>query len=213
MIHHFWRVVFRDFKTKTVRKIDKVQGAVLEELDATEICNHLITKLESIPSGSKNASDYHNLIIGILELLFYPNLSSPKKEKEIHEGRKRIDIVFNNSSETGFFFTIPSHNITLPCPFVFVECKNYTGEVANPEIDQLSGRFSNRRGRIGILACRKLEENFIKRCADTYEDERGLVIPLEDDDLIKVLKNYPQKGVEAIEQIVSKKYEQIVFTK
>lgn len=52
--------------------------------------------------------------------------------------------------------------------------------MANPEIDQLSGQFSNRRGRVGILTCRELEDNFIKRCADTYEDERGLVIPLED---------------------------------
>ena len=68
--------------------------------------------------------------------------------------------------------------MTYWCPYVYVECKNYTGEVANPEIDQLSGQFSNRRGRVGILTCRELEDNFIKRCADTYEDERGLVIPL-----------------------------------
>ena len=80
-----------------------------------------------------------------MELLFYPNLSLPRKEKDIHEGRKRIDIVFDNSSETGFFFNLPNKNILLPCPYVYVECKNYTGEVANPEIDQLSGRFSNRR--------------------------------------------------------------------
>lgn len=158
-------------------------------------------------------SKYHNLIIGILELLFYPNLSSPRKEKDIHAGRKRIDIVFDNSSETGFFFNLPNKNILLPCPYVYVECKNYTGEVANPEIDQLSGRFSNRRGRIGILTCRELEDNFIKRCADTYEDERGLVIPLEDKDLKQALMNYPQHGVEAIEEIISKKFEQIVFTK
>ena len=169
--------------------------------------------MRSVPSGTKNASNYHNLIIGILELLFYPNLSSPKKEKEIHEGRKRIDIVFNNSDEDGFFYTTPSHNVTLPCPYVYVECKNYTGEVANPEIDQLSGRFSNMRGRVGILTCRVLEENFIKRCADTFTDERGLVIPLEDSDLIKALEDYPNMGVDAIENILASKYEQIVFEK
>ena len=103
--------------------------------------------------------------------------------------------------------------MTYWCPYVYVECKNYTGEVANPEIDQLSGQFSNRRGRVGILTCRELEDNFIKRCADTYEDERGLVIPLEDKDLKEALMNYPQHGVEAIEEIISKKFEQIVFTK
>ena len=34
------------------------------------------------------------------------------------------------------------------------------------------------------------------------EDERGLVIPLEDKDLKEALMNYPQHGVEAIEEII-----------
>ena len=54
-----------------------------------------------------------------------------------------------------------------------------------------------------------LEENFIKRCADTFADERGLVIPLEDSDLIKALEDYPNMGVDAIENILASKYEQI----
>ena len=58
-----------------------------------------------------------------------------------------------------------------------------------------------------------LEENFIKRCADTFADERGLVIPLEDSDLIKALEDYPNMEVDAIENILASKYEQIVFEK
>lgn len=42
---------------------------------------------------------------------------------------------------------------------------------------------------------------------------RGLVIPIGDDDLKNALRNYPQQGVEAIEQIIQKKYEQITFEK
>jgi len=174
-----------------------------------------MAKLGDIPSGAKDATNYHNIIVGILELLLYPNLSSPKKEKEIHEGRKRIDITFNNSSETGFFFTLPNNNALLPCPFVFVECKNYTGEVANPELDQLSGRFSNRRGRVGILACRTLDESdaFIKRCADTYHDDRGLIIPITDEDLRIALLEFPDNGTDALENILASKYETITFAK
>lgn len=74
--------------------------------------------------------------------------------------------------------------------------------MANPEIDQLSGQFSNRRGRVGILTCRELEDNFIKRCADTYEDERGLVIPLEDklfnEDCNELMKRLPTQSVDLI---------------
>ena len=206
--------VFADFKQQTSKKISSIKGAVLDNIREDEVCAQLIGKLASIPSGTANASNYHNLIIGILELLLYPNLSSPKKEVDIHHGRKRIDITFNNSAENGFFFTLPSSNAMLPCPFVFVECKNYTDEVANPELDQLSGRFSNRRGRVGILACRKLDENdaFMKRCADTFEDDRGLIIPIIDEDLNKALSEFPQKGTTGLEEILASKYEQIVFT-
>jgi hypothetical protein len=207
--------VFMDFKQQTSKKISSVEGAVLDNISADEICAHLMSKLASIPSGTANASNYHNLIIGILEILLYPNLSSPKKEVDIHSGRKRIDITFNNSAEMGFFFTLPNNNAMLPCPFVFIECKNYTGEVANPELDQLSSRFSNRRGRVGILACRTLDENdaFMKRCADTYEDDRGLIIPITDEDLNLALSEFSEKGSSALEEILVAKYERIAFLK
>lgn len=207
--------VFADFKCRTAKKLSHLEGAVLDEIDVSEICKFLIQTLESIPSGAASASKFQNLIIGILELLLYPNLSTPKKEREIHEGRKRIDIVFNNSAESGFFFDLPNKNVLLPCPFVYVECKNYTGEVENPELDQLSGRFSNRRGKVGILACRALDNNelFMKRCADTFEDDRGLVIPITDEDLKRALTDFPERGVNALEQILQEKYEKIVFMK
>lgn len=207
--------VFRDFKQKTSKKINSVEGKVLDNISARDVCAHLITKLQATSTGTQDATNYHNLIVGILELLLYPNLSSPKKEKEIHDGRKRIDITFNNSAEEGFFFTLPNKNALLPCPFVFVECKNYTGEVANPELDQLGGRFSNRRGKVGILACRNLDENdaFIKRCADTYHDDRGLIIPITDEDLVASLSAFPDKGTDALEEIIEAKYEIITFMK
>ena len=206
--------VFSDFKKTTSRKISSIEGRVLDNIDAVSVCEHLIKRLQAIKLGAKDASTYHNIMIGVLELLFYPNLSAPKKEVEIHNGRKRIDITFNNSAETGFFYRLPN-NSALTCQFVFVECKNYTGEIANPELDQLSGRFSNRRGKVGILACRQLEDDilFMKRCADTYEDDRGLIIPIIDKDIITALSEFPQNGFNAIESILENKYQRIAFTK
>ncbi len=207
--------VFSDFKARTKGKIREVDGSVLESIDSAELCAYLIQKLQAIPAGTEHASAYHNLIVGILELLLYPNLSAPRKETPIHEGRKRIDIRYNNSAEHGFFFNIPNKNPTLPCPYIFVECKNYTGEVKNPELDQLSGRFSNRRGRVGILACRTLDskDGFLDRCADTFHDDRGLIIPICDDDLIQALSQYPTLKSFALEVILENKYEKIVFRK
>jgi hypothetical protein len=72
---------------------------------------------------------------------------------------------------------------------VFVECKNYGSEIGNPELDQISGRFSPSRGRFGILTCRSFENKglFVQRCIDTAHDDRGFVIPLDDDDLCELV--------------------------
>lgn len=207
--------IFKNFKEQTSTKLQPIDGYVTNPLDITSICKYLSDKLSTLSPGSSEASNYHNLIIGILELLFYPNLSTPKKETPIHEGRKRIDITFNNSSSNGFFFNLPTKDSSLNCPFIFIECKNYVGEVKNPELDQLSGRFSPRRGRVGILTCRALDESnsFMKRCSDTLNDGRGLIIPITDIDLNRALSEFPLKGTSAIENILNEKYQQIVFPK
>jgi len=42
-------------------------------------------------------------MIGLVEFLFYPSLINPRKEREIHYGRKRIDIFMENGRVTEFF--------------------------------------------------------------------------------------------------------------
>lgn len=207
--------IFSEFKKRTAFKFKCLNGAGLESINVKELCQYLTKKLEAIPVGTSNATQYHRLIIGILEMLLYPSLSNPQKEVEIHDGRKRIDIVFNNAAEKGFFCNLPEKDYSLTCLFIAVKCKNYTAEVANPELDQLSGRFSGRRGRVGILTCRQLDNNekFMQRCADTLHDDRGLIIPICDVDLKKALLGFPEKGIEALEQILREKYEKIVFMK
>jgi hypothetical protein len=60
----------------------------------------------------------------------------------------------------------------------------------NPELDQLSGRFSTNRGQVGLLLCRTIDdrERFIARCVDTYRDGRGLIVPLTDGEIIRALE-------------------------
>ena len=74
----------------------------------------------------------------MLQAIFYPSLLHPKKEAEIDEGRKRIDILFDNAAENGFFSRlVNAHRIF--APYVVVECKNYSEDPENPELDQLKG--------------------------------------------------------------------------
>ena len=73
-----------------------MNAELLTEVNYEDVCNFMIEKLKSIPVGTDSASDYHNLMIGIYEFLTYPDLSNPRKEEKIHEGGKRIDIIFSS---------------------------------------------------------------------------------------------------------------------
>src|ERR1700722_10084122 len=99
----------------------------------------------------------------------YPPLTSPISQHPIHEGRKRIDITYTNMATAGFFKWLAAH---YPSAQIFVECKNCTRDLKNPELDQLSSRFSPSRGQVGLLACRSLEDKelFERRCRDTRID-------------------------------------------
>ena len=144
----------------------------------------LIEQLRKINPGRPDASKYHRLITGILELIFYPDLICPCVEREINTGRKRIDINFDNAAINGFFYDL--HTIRkIPCPYIITECKNYSEDPANPELDQLIGRFAvNTRGKFGMLLCRNINDInlFLNRCKDTLRDGHGLIIPLTNSD-------------------------------
>lgn len=155
--------------------------SIVEEEDEPGLAAALRAALSAIPTGNAYASDYHKLMIGILEFCFFPMLACPRKEQEIHQGRKRIDIVMENGATSGVLYRL--HTVRkLPCAFVAFECKNYTTEIANPELDQIAGRFSPNRGKIGFICCRRFEDRarFVERCRDTFKDDRGLVAAADD---------------------------------
>ncbi|MEW1561757.1 hypothetical protein AB0454_02090 [Streptomyces sp. NPDC093509] len=149
----------------------------------------LLQAVLDTPVGNADANRYHSRVEALLTALFYPSLIMPEMEHEIHEGRKRIDITYTNHAKDGFFDFLIRHKI--PVQYVFVECKNYGREVANPELDQLSSRFSPLRGKFGILACRsfKDKDRFLARCRDTSLDRRGFVVALDDSDMTRLVED------------------------
>jgi len=145
-------------------------------------------ELRNIPAGTESATAYHDFILGALTEIFHPWLTHPKKEQPVDEGRKRIDIVYNNSSGSGFFSRLV-HMHKILCPYVNVECKNYVEDPANPELDQLQGRFSRKRGKFGILVCRQVHDpgRMLKRLQDVVNNTEGVIIVLEDSDISHLL--------------------------
>lgn len=156
----------------------------------------LLEAVTSLPPGPDHASDYHWAVEALLTALFYPALDQPQREHRIHQGRKRIDITYTNVATLGFFDWVNRVQMA-PAPNIFVECKNYGGELGNPEVDQLAGRFSPLRGRVGLLVHRGFGDKglLIRRCRDTALDHRGFIIVLDDEDLGQLVderKRFPE---------------------
>lgn len=172
----------------------------------------LAAELDTIPVGTADASAYHSHMIGVLTAIFYPSLTNPKKEQQIHDGRKRIDISFQNSAQRGFFFELPNTK-SVPSGYIFAECKNYAGDPKNPELDQLSGRFSTNRGKFGLLLCRKIHDKklFAKRCKDTADDGRGFIIALDDDDVKTLLDMRRRADTTGINGFFEARYQALVM--
>jgi hypothetical protein len=133
--------------------------------------------------------------------MFYPSLSAPRIESELHQGRKRVDIRYTNNGIGGFFGWAQKNY--RPQPYCFVECKNYKGDLKNDALDQISGRFSKTRGTFGLLLCRSFKDKalFIERCRDTAADDRGFVIILDDGDLRTLIEARKQDDADETSQV------------
>ena len=181
--------VLESYKTHKSQSASAPVPELDEGFDERIFAGILLHRLSNIPYGAEAATTYHRFMKGTLEFLFYPGLSHPKIEAEINEGRKRIDIMFLNADRSGFFHRFP--NITRrPATEVIVECKNYSRDLGNPEVDQIAGRFADHRGWLGLLICRHNEDRdqLLSRCRDTARERRGFILPLDDSDVSAMLR-------------------------
>lgn len=130
----------------------------------------------------------------------------------MNEGRKRVDIVYDNHANSGFFAHITDRHQIL-CPKKFIECKNYVSEPKNPEIDQLLGRLGGLTGKLGILVCREVkdDETLLKRCKDAITQSKYYVIYLEDKDINTLLKMKENSNEEGIMDYFFNKWDRVIM--
>jgi len=202
----------KNYNLKELNVEDILFFAYKQETNRSVDYNTLKNKLKTIQAGDSAANQYHDYIIGAMTAIFYPYIINPKKEQEIHDGRKRIDIVFQNSAQDGFFFELPNTK-SVPSGYIFVECKNYASDPANPALDKLSGRFSTNRGKFGFLVCRSFSNKdlFIQRCKDTAQDDRGFIVALDDDDIEKLLEFRSNNNYAGINTFLDDRYQELVM--
>lgn len=152
----------------------------------------LLDAIVALDPGKEDATRFHRATQDLLTAMFDPELAHPIREFPLHDRRKMIDIVYTNvaDQQTGrdFWGWVARHHPAATVPF---ECKNYVGDLKNTEIDQLTGRFSPVRGRVGVIVCRRFKDKptFVKRCRDVVADDRGFPMVLDDSDM-RLLAGY-----------------------
>ncbi|EAT59514.1 hypothetical protein [Chlorobium ferrooxidans] len=189
--------------------IDHQSLAILEDTDPPDWDN-LLTEAISLSPGRDQACTYEDRIEQLLTALFYPHLDHPQVQHQIHNGRKRIDITYTNLAVEGFFKWLGNN---YPAMHVFVECKNYCTDISNPELDQISGRFSPSRGQFGLLVCRSFTDKnlFIQRCIDTAHDHRGFVMPFDDTDLQALIVIRKRRNEDAEFRFFKEKFDRLIM--
>lgn len=208
--------VLKSYKGRLPGKVEKPEGDFAIESRQSDprqiIPSGLIEELKRIPSGGEHAGRYHDFIKGVLTQVFAPSLTRPKKEQEIDERRKRIDISFHNSATEGFFSKLSNqHKYTVP--YIPIECKNYTDDIANPEFDQMLGRLNRRRGMFGIIVCRTIvnKQAVLKRCQDAVKnDPEKAIIVLDDTDIEKLLEFQMSENKKAISEHLEDKLREVL---
>ena len=209
-------IILQNYKRSLPRKVaDPITN---DSIEATQVSarrsdpNAAARDLASIPPGLKDAPKYHSLMIGVLTDIFYPELTRPKKEQSADEGRKRIDIFFTNSSTGGFFSRlVQKHNYL--APYISVECKNYSSDPENPEFDQLQGRLNRKRGFVGIMVCRTIQDRdlMLKRCRDVVNnDDNRLILVLDDRDITALLELVAAQDKNIISEYMEDKLKEIL---
>jgi hypothetical protein len=207
--------VYRDFKAAVTRRGSLGLRRLLE-LDGEPFVERMFNEelarvLQAIPPGRRDATSYHHTVAGLITYLFYPNLITPALELDINQGRKRIDISFSNAAERGFFAEQRSDPFLLARE-VMVECKNYTEDLANNEVDQMIGRFDPRRGRLGIICCRAVEnvDRLLERCRDAFRAQQGAILVFTDADFADLLQHHDVGRLQALDVLCRRKFRDLL---
>lgn len=172
----------------------------------------LLRELSEIPTGRADAHRYEGLASTAITAVFHPDLTNPRTQQPMDNGRKRIDITFDNMAQSGFFARLQNGHKKV-CPYIIVECKNYSEDVANPEFAQLADRLSDRHAEVGFILCRSISNRAetLKQCQDRY-DRRGIfIIVLDDADLTQLLGLRERHDLDGVADYLEEKVREIVM--
>ncbi|MHA1793074.1 MAG: class I SAM-dependent methyltransferase [Promethearchaeota archaeon] len=192
---------------KKVHEPDKL----FDDVKPITVLDLYVEQLKHIPTGRESAHKFHLLASRIFFEIFKTQIGEPKIEKEINEGRGRIDFTCRNKNKEGIFKDLKEMR-DIKCPDIIVECKNYKNDLTNTEYSQLSDRLIPDRSMLGFLICRdkKDEKKVLKHCQDRKKGSQYIIV-LDDDDLIELSRyKLNDEDDERINEFIENKIKEII---
>ncbi len=174
----------------------------------------LAEELKSTEEGKPDAYRYQDIIGYVLKYIFKEQLTDMKIETRAEGGDIRIDITFRRKDKEGFLKDL-KEVYGIRCPFIIIECKNYSDDPGNEEYDQLDSRLIKRTGMFGILVVRNIEDkdkclgHCIRRNRNSHNQEKVIIV-LEDSDILELIEakmKYPNE----IDNILHKKLKNVIL--
>lgn len=157
------------------------------DTDACKEAEALKEKLAAIRPGREKATEYHRVVLEILNYLFNPELIDGKPEVRTIDGTERRDIIFTNDSDESFWDYIRSAH---DCIFIMFEAKN-TNELGLTEINQTATYLGDRIGRLGVIVTRQTPtENVQRKIFSVWNDSAGgrkIILTLSDAQLHELM--------------------------
>ncbi len=171
--------------TGTIGGADLPQSAREHAVNA----NRLQKTLGAVPKGTMGATHFHACVREVFDCLFGGKLARGQSEVPLDGGSKRVDLVYENIDQSGFFYSLRDR-FGIHAPYIFVECKNYSFDLSTPELDQLAGRLNSKRGNVGVLVCREVDNvsGLLNRLQRYFSGEQKLLLVLKDTDLAIMLR-------------------------
>lgn len=157
------------------------------DADACKEAERLKDLIKATPSGRRAASDYHRLVLEILNFLLSPGLVNGQVEVATIDGTERRDIIFTNESEHSFWQYARSNHDAI---FVMFEVKNVE-TLDLPAINQVATYLGDRIGRLGFIVTRAdAPNNVLRKINSVWNDsgtQRKVILVLTDANLNELL--------------------------
>lgn len=176
-----------NFEDSNPRTKDRSKNTNFPIKDSVQL--KLIDKLENCPPGVDHWRDYEEICSSIVSYLFqssfrnYQTIIQPRNEN----GLDIKDLIIPNRSISPFWQEV---RVDYNARNLVFEFKNHSKEIGKDQLVQTSNYLKKRTyGRFGIIFCRKgLSKNGVEEQKELLRDDDKLILVLNDEDLIEILK-------------------------